>query len=79
MSATTYDRLVEIVTTVHDAPTHRISPDITFAQLDVDSLTMVEIGMRIERDLGVHITDDELSEDLTLGATSTLIETRLGQ
>ncbi|MCP9957297.1 acyl carrier protein [Streptomyces sudanensis] len=60
--STTYDRLVEIVTKLHDAPGDRIGPDATFAQLDVDSLTMVEIAMGIERDLGVHIDDSELRE-----------------
>ncbi|WP_406124728.1 acyl carrier protein [Streptomyces canus] len=32
------------------------------AELDVDSLTLVEISIRIERDLGVHIDDNELQE-----------------
>lgn len=75
--STTYDQLVEIVTKLHDAPPDRISPDVTFAQLDVDSLTMVEISMRIERELGVHIDDNELQEDLTLGATTKLIDSKL--
>ncbi|MCX5384668.1 acyl carrier protein [Streptomyces sp. NBC_00083] len=77
--STTYDQLVEIVTKLHDAPRDRISPEATFAQLDVDSLTMVEISMRIERDLGVHIDDNELEEDLTLGATTELIDAKLTQ
>ncbi|MCI0383776.1 acyl carrier protein [Streptomyces sp. CNQ085] len=77
--STTYDQLVEIVTKLHDAPRDRTSPDVTFAQLDIDSLTMVEISMRIERDLGVHIDDNELQEDLTLGATTKLIDSKLAQ
>ncbi|MBR8642799.1 acyl carrier protein [Streptomyces tuirus] len=77
--STTYDQLVEIVTKLHDAPQDRIGPDVTFAQLDVDSLTMVEISMRIERDLGVPIDDNELQEDLTLGATTELIDSKLAQ
>lgn len=77
--STTYDQLVDIVTKLHDAPPDRISPDVTFAQLDVDSLTLVEISMRIERDLGVHLEDNELEEDLTLGATTQLIESKLAQ
>ncbi|MFG2721489.1 acyl carrier protein [Streptomyces sp. NPDC048416] len=76
---TTYDQLVDIVTKLHDVPRHRISPEATFAQLDVDSLTMVEISMRIERELGVHIDDNELEEDLTLGATTELIDAKLAQ
>jgi len=75
----TYDQLVSIVTHLHDAPTDRISPDSTFAQLDVDSLTLVEISIRIERDLGVHIDDNELQEDLTLAETTKLIDSKLVQ
>ncbi|MDX3802670.1 acyl carrier protein [Streptomyces sp. AK04-3B] len=77
--STTYDRLVSIVTKLHDAPPHRISPDVTFAGLDVDSLTMVEISMRIERDLGVTVADNELEEDLTLEATARLIDSKLAR
>jgi acyl carrier protein len=76
---TTYDRLVAIVTKLHDTPGDRISPDVTFAQLDVDSLTMVEIGMHIERELGIHVDDNELEEDLTLAATTRLIDAKLAQ
>ncbi|KOV60474.1 acyl carrier protein [Streptomyces sp. MMG1121] len=74
---TTYGRLVEILARLHDAPADRIRPEATFAELDVDSLTMVEISIRIERDLGVTVADDELRSDLTLAATAVLIEAGL--
>ena len=77
--STTYDQLVAILAKLHDAPADRISPDVTFAGLDVDSLTMVEISMRIERDLGVTVGDNELQEDLTLDATARLIDSKLAQ
>ena len=77
--STTYDHLVSLLTKVHDAPPDRISPDVTFAGLDVDSLTMVEISMRIERDLGVTVADNELQADLTLDATAKLIDSKLAQ
>ncbi|GAA0437763.1 acyl carrier protein [Streptomyces luteireticuli] len=77
--STTYDQLVGIVNTLHDAPAELIAPGATFAQLDVDSLTLVEISMRIERDLGVTIEDNELQEDLTLDATARLIDSKLAQ
>jgi acyl carrier protein len=77
--STTYDQLVTILAKLHDAPLDRISPDVTFAGLDVDSLTLVEISMRIERDLGVTIEDNELQEDFTLDATAQLIDEKLAQ
>lgn len=74
--STTYDRLVEILAKLHDAPPDRISPDATFAELHVDSLTMVEISIRIEREFGVTVGDNELRPDLTLGGTAELIEAK---
>ncbi|GAX58153.1 acyl carrier protein [Streptomyces olivochromogenes] len=74
--STTYDQLVEILARLHDASADRISPEATFAELDVDSLTMVEISIRIERDLGVAVGDDELRPDLTLGDLAGLVDAR---
>ncbi|MFH0515659.1 acyl carrier protein [Streptomyces sp. M41] len=74
--STTYERLVDILGRLHDTPADQIRPDATFGELDVDSLTMVEISIRIERDLGVIVPDSELQPDLTLAATVELIEAR---
>ncbi|MEV5205265.1 acyl carrier protein [Streptomyces sp. NPDC053720] len=73
----TYERLVSILGTLHDAPADHFRPEATYADLDVDSLTMVEISIHIERHLGVTVEDSELVPDLTLGATAALIDTRL--
>ncbi|MFI6339635.1 acyl carrier protein [Streptomyces sp. NPDC050535] len=75
-SATTYDQLVGILAKLHDAPAERFTPEVTFADLDVDSLTMVEVSIRIERDLGVTVHDSELRPTLTLGSTAELIDAR---
>lgn len=74
--STTYEQLVGILATLHDAPADRIRPEATLGELDVDSLTMVEISMRIERDLGVTVGDDELQPGLSLGEIASLVDTR---
>lgn len=74
--STTYQRLTEILTGLHDASVDRISPEATLRGLDVDSLTTVEISIRIERDLGVALGDDELHPDLTLGDIARLVDAR---
>ncbi|MFI9649454.1 acyl carrier protein [Streptomyces sp. NPDC052040] len=74
--STTYERLVEILGRLHDTPADLVRPEATFAELDVDSLTMVEIGIRIERDLGVVVADSELRTGLTLAATAELIDAK---
>ncbi|QHA07614.1 acyl carrier protein [Streptomyces broussonetiae] len=76
MSTTTYEQLVVILQKLHDTPVDRIRPEATLGALDVDSLTTVEIGIRIERDLGVAVGDDELRPDLTLGDVVGLIDAR---
>ncbi|MFF9768373.1 acyl carrier protein [Streptomyces sp. NPDC053086] len=76
MNTSTYDRLTEILAKSHGIPTDRLSPDATLAELDVDSLTMVEISIRIERDLGVMVHDSELRPTLTLGGTAALIDAK---
>ncbi|MFB7915917.1 acyl carrier protein [Streptomyces sp. NPDC056061] len=73
----TYEQLVSILSKLHDAPPEQFRPEATYAGLDVDSLTMVEISIHIERHLGVTVEDSELVPDLTLGATAELIDTRL--
>ncbi|MEU2584068.1 acyl carrier protein [Streptomyces avermitilis] len=73
---TTYEQLVDILARLHDAPTYRIRPEATLGELDVDSLTTVEISIRIERDLGATVGDDELRPDLTLGDIVGLIDAR---
>jgi acyl carrier protein len=77
--STTYDQLVTILAKLHDAPPDLISPEATFEALDVDSLTLVEISMRLERELGVAIDDTELHSNLTLGATVELIDAQLAR
>ncbi|MEV7427041.1 MULTISPECIES: acyl carrier protein [unclassified Streptomyces] len=74
--STTYEQLAAILAKLHDTPPERITPHVTFAELDIDSLTMVEISMRVERDLGVAIDDNELRPDLTLGAATALIDAK---
>ncbi|WP_217554377.1 acyl carrier protein [Streptomyces sp. GbtcB6] len=76
MSDTTYEQLVEILRKLHDAPADRIRPEATLGVLDVDSLTTVEISIRIERDLGVAVGDEELRPDRTLADIAGLIDAR---
>ena len=72
----TYEELVGILTRLHDTPAALIRSEATLGALDVDSLTTVEISIRIERDLGVTVGDDELQPGLTLGEIAALIDAR---
>ncbi|MEU2990449.1 acyl carrier protein [Streptomyces griseoincarnatus] len=73
---TTYEQIVEIIARLHDLPSDVTRPEATLGALDIDSLTTVEISIRIERDLGVTVGDDELQPDLTLGQIADLVDSR---
>ena len=55
--------LAEIVEEVAGVDTAEVSPDKSFVDdLDIDSLSMVEIAVQAEDRFGVKIPDDQLAE-----------------
>nr|WP_209310525.1 acyl carrier protein [Streptomyces spiramenti] len=66
--------MVDILAGIHDAPSEHLTPGATLNDLDVDSLTLVELALRVERNLGVHIDDADLHGGLTLAGTAELID-----
>jgi acyl carrier protein len=55
--------LAEIVNQVAGVPVEEVTPDKTFVDdLDIDSLSMVEIAQAAQDDLGVEIPDDQLKD-----------------
>ncbi|PRH75904.1 acyl carrier protein [Streptomyces solincola] len=73
---TTYEQVAAVVQALHDVPAGLVHPEATLGALDVDSLTTVEISIRLERDLGVTVGDDELQPDLTLADVADLVDSR---
>lgn len=60
--------LAEILNEVADVSAEDVSDDKSFADdLDVDSLSMVEVAMAAEEKFGVKIPDDELPKLKTVG------------
>lgn len=76
MSTTHYYALVEILRRLHGTEPARVTPESTLTDLDVDSLTLVELSMRVERELGVVIEDRELDAEQTLRQVAELIAAR---
>ena len=44
----------------------RISPDSTFDDLGLDSLSQIELVMALKKDMDIHLTDDQIAEMATL-------------
>jgi acyl carrier protein len=60
--------LAEILNEVADVDPSEVSDDKSFTDdLDVDSLSMVEVAMAAEDKFGVKIPDDELPKMKTVG------------
>ncbi len=60
--------LAEIVNEVAGVETNEITPDKSFVDdLDIDSLSMVEIAVQVEDRFGVKVPDDELANLKTVG------------
>jgi len=59
--------IAEIVHEVTGAEVERVRPDATLADLDMDSLSAVEVVIGIEQRLGVRIPDAEVASLQTVG------------
>lgn len=67
--------LAEILNEVADVDAAEVSDDKSFTDdLDVDSLSMVEVAMAAEEKFGVKIPDDELPKMKTVGDAVSYIE-----
>ena len=67
--------LAQIVNEIAGVPVGDITPDKTFLDdLDVDSLSMVEIATAAEDKFGIRIPDDDLKNLKTVGDAVNYIE-----
>ena len=67
--------LAEIVNEVAGVDADEVQPDKSFVEdLDVDSLSMVEIVVAAEEKFGVRIPDDEVKNLKTVGDAVNFIE-----
>jgi acyl carrier protein len=50
--------------------------DVTFDDLEVDSLVLVELSVALERRFGVKLPDGVLTPELSLGEAAELVEAK---
>ena len=69
--------LAAIVNDITGINADRISPDASFVDdLDVDSLSMVEVAVAAEEKFGVRIPDETLAKLRTVGDAVAFIQTQ---
>jgi acyl carrier protein len=62
----TMDRLRQILTSYFGVEADEVRPEATFAELDLDSLAIVEFALVAEKEFGVLIAEDEVSPHATV-------------
>jgi acyl carrier protein len=67
-------QVTEILSGQFGIPRDEIRPDATMADLDVDSLTMVEFGLVAQKTFGVKIPEDAITAEHTVGDLVRMIE-----
>ncbi|MFF0445687.1 acyl carrier protein [Streptomyces sp. NPDC004609] len=72
------ERLRDLVAEVLDLDTAEVTDTAHFTEdLDVDSLMALEITVRLEKEYGVRLAEDELTSISSLGATYDLLVRKL--
>ncbi|MFF5360244.1 acyl carrier protein [Streptomyces scabiei] len=74
-----YDTLKKIIIEDLKVPSDLVSPGASLEDVEFDSLTLVELTVILERDLGVDIQDQELRDLATLSDMGRLVEDRVAQ
>ncbi|MFJ4574924.1 acyl carrier protein [Streptomyces sp. NPDC098085] len=68
------DYLSTILGTAYKVP-GTIEPTRSFQELEVDSLSLAELGAQLEEDLGVTIEEEDLTSETTVAELAELLET----
>ncbi|MZF85526.1 acyl carrier protein [Streptomyces sp. SID5643] len=67
------DYLATILGTVYKVP-GVIEPTMSFQQLELDSLSLAELGAQLEDDLGVTVEEEDLAPTTTVAELAELLE-----
>ncbi|MFE1320608.1 acyl carrier protein [Kitasatospora phosalacinea] len=69
-----YDSVVDVFVARFDLDREAVLPESTFDDLDLDSLSQIELATALKKRLGVVITDDELAEVAVVADIVALLE-----
>jgi len=57
-----YDAVAEILVNQFDVEAGKIEPDASFADINLDSLSQIELVAVLRKKFGIELTDDEMAE-----------------
>jgi acyl carrier protein len=73
----TYETLESILVENFGVSADEVTPETTFADLELDSLDLVELSMAVEDRIGVGLADDEVEQIASVGDAVKLIEAKV--
>jgi acyl carrier protein len=71
-----YDDVKNLLVSTFKVPPGEIHPEATLADLELDSLDVVELAAVIKDRLGAQVSEDELADLKQVGAIADLVESR---
>ncbi|MFF3868144.1 acyl carrier protein [Micromonospora sp. NPDC001898] len=74
-----YQRVVQILTTRFEVEPDEIGPAVTFEQLELDSLFMVELALVLQKEFDLKIADEDATPRTTIAALAGVIEASLAR
>jgi acyl carrier protein len=69
-----YDTLVDLLVNRFEVDRAEIKPDVTFEDLEMDSLFLVELLLVVQQEIGVKISEDTASPRDTIERAAELIQ-----
>ena len=76
-ATTTYDRFVGLLTKGFGIEADEVAPEHTFADLELDSLALVELTLAAQEEFGITLTDDELQATSTMTDAAKTLDAKL--
>jgi acyl carrier protein len=71
-------RVAELISERFDIPIEMIRPEIALADLDLDSLALLELVDLLEEELGIEVAEENVRMEDTLGDVLALLEAKAG-
>lgn len=70
------EKLTDLLVTQLGVPAAKIEPGITYKDLALDSLALIEFTMIVNRELGTDLSDELLQPETTIAETVEFIESQ---
>ncbi|MGW2701231.1 acyl carrier protein [Streptomyces sp. NPDC001340] len=79
MPVTAYPGLVAFIADKAEVPVEEINPEQTLEELALDSLTLIEIALYIQREYGIEVPEGDLVLGQKLSEWAAYLDERVGR